>query len=97
MHLAETDALQFFLVYPISLGQYVNFAGFTLQPDLVNTAYEADADNPQRSFEGKANNEWVGELTAEQFVGPFKDFEEDAKSILEVRRIAIRIQVTVPH
>ncbi|KAG1778822.1 hypothetical protein EV702DRAFT_1186477 [Suillus placidus] len=73
----------FFLAYPISLGQYINIAGFTLQSDLVGTTYEADARIPRRSFEGKANSEWVGELTAEQFVEPFKDFEEDAKLLLE--------------
>lgn len=73
----------FFLGYPISLGKYINIAGFTLQPDLVDTAYEADARIPRRSFEGKADNDWVGEITAEQFVKPFKDFEEDAKLLLE--------------
>ncbi|KAG2128278.1 FAD/NAD(P)-binding domain-containing protein [Suillus clintonianus] len=83
IHCAEADALQFFLVYTISRGKYINFAGFTLQPDLVDTAYEADARIPRRSFQGKANHEWVGELTAEQFVEPFKDFEEDAKVLLE--------------
>ncbi|KAJ8588057.1 FAD/NAD(P)-binding domain-containing protein [Rhizopogon salebrosus TDB-379] len=73
----------FFLVYPISHGQYVNFAGFTLQPDLVDTAYEVGSGNPRPSFRGKANNEWVGELTAEQLVQPFKNFEKDAQPILE--------------
>ncbi|KAG1737807.1 hypothetical protein EDB19DRAFT_1895769 [Suillus lakei] len=73
----------FFLVYPISLGQNINFVGFTLQPDLVDTAYEADVRIPRQSFPGKANNEWIGELTAEQLVEPFKDFEEDAKLLLE--------------
>ncbi|KAG2159502.1 FAD/NAD(P)-binding domain-containing protein [Suillus bovinus] len=73
----------FFLGYPISLGKYINIAGFTLQPDLVSTAYEADPRISRRSFQGKANNEWVGELTAEQFVEPFEDFEEDAKLLLE--------------
>ncbi|KAG0706587.1 hypothetical protein DFH29DRAFT_133362 [Suillus ampliporus] len=73
----------FFLAYPISLGKYVNFAGFTLQSDLVDTAYEADAGIPRRTFEGKVDAEWVGELTAEQFVEPFKHFEEDAKHLLE--------------
>ncbi|KAG0699388.1 hypothetical protein DFH29DRAFT_48317 [Suillus ampliporus] len=71
------------VVYPISLGRYVNFAGFTLQPDLVNTAYEADPRIPRRTFGGKANNEWVGELTREQFVEPFKHFEADAKHLLD--------------
>ncbi|KAG1900266.1 salicylate hydroxylase [Suillus fuscotomentosus] len=73
----------FFLAYSISLGKYINFAGFTLQPDLVNTAYEADPRMPRRSFQGRADSDWVGELTAEQFVEPFKDFEEDAKQILK--------------
>ncbi|KAG2076203.1 salicylate hydroxylase [Suillus decipiens] len=73
----------FFLGYSISLGKYINLAGFTLQPDLVGTAYEADARIPRRSFEGKANSEWVGELTAEQFVEPFKNFEKDAKHLLD--------------
>jgi salicylate hydroxylase len=73
----------FFLAYSISLGKYINLAGFTLQPDLVNTAYEADARIPRRSFEGKANSDWVGEITAEQFVAPFKDFEEEAKLLLK--------------
>ncbi|OAX37334.1 FAD/NAD(P)-binding domain-containing protein [Rhizopogon vinicolor AM-OR11-026] len=73
----------FFLVYPISHGQYVNFAGFTLQPDLIGTAYEADAGNFRPSFKGKANNEWVGELTAEQLIRPFRGFEGDAQSILK--------------
>lgn len=82
---------QYFLGYPVGLGKYVNFAGFTLQRDLVETAYEADAGTPRPSFEGKVNNEWVDELTAEEFVEPFKDFEEDAQAILEVSRIAIRI------
>ena len=86
---AWTDALQFFLVYPISQGQYVNFAGFTLQSDLVDTAYEANAGKFRPSFEGKANNDWVGEITAEQLVQPFKNFEEDAHPILEVRHLAV--------
>lgn len=73
----------FFLGYPISLGKYINIAGFTLQPDLVDTAYEADARLPRRSFEGKADSDWVGELTAEQFVKPFKNFEKDAQVLLE--------------
>ncbi|KAG1717600.1 hypothetical protein EDD22DRAFT_964616 [Suillus occidentalis] len=73
----------FFLGYPISLGKYINIAGFTLQPDLVNTAYEADARIPRRSFEGKADSDWVGELTAEQFVKPFKNFEKEAQVLLE--------------
>ncbi|KAJ8588868.1 hypothetical protein M405DRAFT_819009 [Rhizopogon salebrosus TDB-379] len=46
-------------------------------------AYETDARNPQTPFEGKANNEWVSELTTKQLVKPFKNFEEDARSILE--------------
>ncbi|KAG2120320.1 hypothetical protein BD769DRAFT_1480136 [Suillus cothurnatus] len=73
----------FFLAYSVSLGKYINVAGFTLQRDLVGTAYEADPRIPRRSFEGKANSEWVGELTAEQFVEPFKNFEEEAKLLLE--------------
>jgi salicylate hydroxylase len=97
VHRAGADTLQFFLVYPISDGKYVNFAGFTLQPDLVATAYEANAGNFRPSFQGKANNEWVGELTAEQLVQPFKNFEEDAQPILEVCHIAVRIRVFIPH
>jgi hypothetical protein len=97
VHCARTDELQFFLVYPISHRQYVNFAGFTLQPDLVATAYEVDSRNPRPSFKGKTNNEWVSELTAEQLVQPFKNFEKDAQSILMVCHIMVRIQVTVPH
>ncbi|KAG1753444.1 hypothetical protein EDB19DRAFT_2035323 [Suillus lakei] len=73
----------YFLAYPISLGQYVNFAGFTLERDLVDTAYKADTGIPRPSFKGKTDNEWVGELTAEQFVEPFKDLEEDAQHLLE--------------
>ncbi|KAG1720677.1 salicylate hydroxylase [Suillus lakei] len=73
----------YFAAYPISHGQYVNFAGFTLERDLVDTAYQADAGIPRPSFKGKTDNEWVGELTAEQFVEPFKDFEEDAQHVLE--------------
>ncbi|KAG1732596.1 hypothetical protein EDB19DRAFT_2003626 [Suillus lakei] len=45
--------------------------------------YQADAGIPRPSFKGKTDNEWVGELTAEQFVEPFKDFEEDAQHVLE--------------
>lgn len=73
----------YFLAYPISLGQYVNFAGFTLDRDLAGSAYEADTDIPRPSFKGKTNDEWVSELTAQQFIEPFKDFEEDAQHILE--------------
>ncbi|KAG1886734.1 hypothetical protein F4604DRAFT_1284843 [Suillus subluteus] len=73
----------FFLAYTVSLGKYINIAGFTLQPDLVDTVYEADARIPRRPFEGKANSEWVGELTAKQFVEPFKGFEEEARLLLE--------------
>jgi salicylate hydroxylase len=79
------------------MGKYINFAGFTLRRDLLETAYEADAGTLRPSFEGNANNEWVGELTAEQFVEPFKNFEEDAQAILKVCRIAIGIRVVVPH
>jgi len=85
------NILQYFLAYPIALGKYVNFAGFAIQRDLVATAYETEAGSPRPSFEGRANNEWVGELTAEQFVEPFKDFEEDAQAILEVSLIPIRL------
>ncbi|KAG2031056.1 FAD/NAD(P)-binding domain-containing protein [Suillus americanus] len=73
----------YFLTYPISLGQYVNISGFTLERDLVESAYEADTDIPRPSFKGKTNDEWVSELTAQQFTEPFKDFEEDAQHILE--------------
>ncbi|OAX37336.1 FAD/NAD(P)-binding domain-containing protein [Rhizopogon vinicolor AM-OR11-026] len=73
----------YFLAYPIALGKYINFAGFTLQRDLVETVYEADGGTSRPSFKGKANNGWVSELTAEQFVEPFKDLEEDAQCILE--------------
>ncbi|KAG1818991.1 salicylate hydroxylase [Suillus subaureus] len=38
----------FFLGYTVSLGKYINIAGFTLQPDLVDTVYEADARIPLR-------------------------------------------------
>ncbi|OJA17894.1 hypothetical protein AZE42_08682 [Rhizopogon vesiculosus] len=73
----------YFLTYPISRGKYVNCVGYTLQRDLLETIYEADGGTPRPSFEGKTNNEWVGELTAEQFVEPFKDLEEDAQRIFE--------------
>jgi salicylate hydroxylase len=73
----------YFLAYPISLGQYVNFAGFTLDRDLVDSAYKADTDVPRPSFKGKTDDEWVSELTAQQFIEPFKDFEEDAQHILQ--------------
>lgn len=73
----------YFLAYPISLGQYVNFAGFALERDLVDSAYKADTEIPRPSFKGKTNDEWVSELTAQQFVEPFKDLEEDAQHVLE--------------
>jgi salicylate hydroxylase len=73
----------YFLAYPISRGQYVNFAGFTLDRDLVDSAYKADTDVPRPSFKGKTNDDWVSELTAQQFIEPFKDFEEDAQHILQ--------------
>ncbi|KAG1878042.1 FAD/NAD(P)-binding domain-containing protein [Suillus subalutaceus] len=73
----------YLVTYPISLGKYVNFSGFTLERDLVDLAYEADTDIPRPSFKGKTNDEWVSELTAQQFIEPFKDFEEDAQHILE--------------
>ncbi|KAG2353996.1 FAD/NAD(P)-binding domain-containing protein [Suillus spraguei] len=73
----------YFLAYPISHGQYVNFAGFTLERDLVDSAYKPDTEIPRPSFKGKTNDEWVSELTAQKFVEPFKDLEEDAQHLLE--------------
>ncbi|KAG2157158.1 hypothetical protein DEU56DRAFT_905826 [Suillus clintonianus] len=67
----------------VFFGQHINFAGFTLQRDLVVTAYEGDAEIPRQSFNRKIGNEWVSELAAEQFVEPFKDLEEDTKHLLE--------------
>ncbi|KAG2353995.1 hypothetical protein BDR07DRAFT_1431117 [Suillus spraguei] len=74
----------YFLAYPISLGQYVNFLGFTLKRDLVDSAYKPDTEIPRPSFKGKTNDEWVSELTAQEFVEPFKDLEEDAQHLLKV-------------
>ncbi|KAF9225008.1 FAD/NAD(P)-binding domain-containing protein [Gyrodon lividus] len=68
----------FVLVYPISKGRYINFAGFTLCADLVSTAYQADT-SARRRFEGQ----WVGELTKEELRKPFEGFEHDVKSLLE--------------
>jgi salicylate hydroxylase len=89
--------LQFLLAFSVALGRYINFLGYTLQPYLVAMAYETDARNPQTPFEGKASNEWVSELTAGQLVEPFKNFEEDARSILEVCHTAARIAVTIHY
>ncbi|KAG2113863.1 uncharacterized protein F5147DRAFT_770510 [Suillus discolor] len=61
----------------------VNFAGFTLERDVVDLAYKADTEIPRASFKGKTNDEWVSEFTAQQFVEPFKDLEEDAQHRLE--------------
>jgi len=53
----------------------------------VDSAYKADTDVPRPSFKGKTNDDWVSELTAQQFIEPFKDFEEDAQHILQVCRL----------
>ncbi|KAG1891072.1 FAD/NAD(P)-binding domain-containing protein [Suillus subluteus] len=66
----QATLIPYLVTYPISLGKYVNFSGFTLERDLVDLAYEADTDIPRPSFKGKTNDEWV-------------NFEEDAQHILE--------------
>ncbi|KIJ16517.1 hypothetical protein PAXINDRAFT_98958 [Paxillus involutus ATCC 200175] len=66
------------IVYPISEGRYVNFAGFTICADLVRTLYEADTSG-RRRFKGP----WVGELTKEELCKPFEGFEDEVKPLLE--------------
>ncbi|KAG2078265.1 salicylate hydroxylase [Suillus decipiens] len=73
----------YLLAYPVSLGQNINLVGYTFERDLVESAYKDDSEIPRPSFKWKANDEWVGELAAQQFVEPFKDLEEDAQHILE--------------
>ncbi|KAH7926925.1 salicylate hydroxylase [Leucogyrophana mollusca] len=78
-HRALKEPTQFFLVYPISLGKYINFAGFALRPELVRTAYQDDADATRPAFNGS----WVAELSAAQVAQPFEGFEEETKPLLE--------------
>ncbi|KAF8843489.1 FAD/NAD(P)-binding domain-containing protein [Paxillus ammoniavirescens] len=66
------------IVYPISEGRYINFAGFTICADLFRTLYEADTSGRKR-FEGP----WVGELTKEELCKPFQGFEDEVKPLLE--------------
>jgi len=68
----------FFLVYPISKGKFINFAGFTLAEELVRTAYQADTSG-RRRFEGP----WVRELSKDEFYKPFEGFEKDTKPLLK--------------
>ena len=77
-HHAETP-LQFFIVYPISKGKVINFAGFTLSEELVRTSYQADTSGRKR-FEGP----WVRELSKQEFCKPFQGLEKDTKPLLEV-------------
>ena len=78
IHHSETH-LQFLVVYPISQGKFVNFAGYTLDEDLVRTSYQADTSG-RRGFEGP----WVRELSKEEFCKPFEGLEKDTWPILEV-------------
>ncbi|KAF8558552.1 salicylate hydroxylase [Imleria badia] len=68
----------FFLVYPISKGKFINFAGFTLSEELVRTCYQADTSG-RRRFEGP----WVRELSKEELCKPFEGLEKDTKPILQ--------------
>ena len=66
-------------MYPISQGKFINFAGYTLDEDLVRTSYEADTSG-RREFEGP----WVQELSKEETCKPFEGLEKDTWPILEV-------------
>ncbi|KAI9567641.1 hypothetical protein HD554DRAFT_2105564 [Boletus coccyginus] len=68
----------FFLVYPISKGKFINFAGFTLSRELVRTAYQTDTSK-RRKFDGP----WVRELPREELCKPFEGFEKDTKPLLK--------------
>ncbi|KAF9233819.1 FAD/NAD(P)-binding domain-containing protein [Melanogaster broomeanus] len=77
-HRALRETTVFMIAYPISQGKHINFAAFTLCPDLISTAYASDTSK-RRRFEGP----WVGEITKEEFRKPFEGLEHDTKPLLE--------------
>jgi len=83
IHHSETR-LQFFLVYPISKGKFINFAGFTLSRELVRTSYQTDTSR-RTKFDGP----WVRELSKEELCKPFEGLEKDTKPILKVNIVHI--------
>ncbi|KAF8452743.1 salicylate hydroxylase [Boletus edulis BED1] len=68
----------FCVVYPISKGKFINFAGFTLSEELIRTSYHADTSGRKR-FEGP----WVRELSKEEMCKPFEGLEDDTKPLLK--------------
>ncbi|KAH7905241.1 FAD/NAD(P)-binding domain-containing protein, partial [Hygrophoropsis aurantiaca] len=73
------NAVSFFLVYPISQGKFINFAGFTVHPELMKTAHGTSSDEKREPF----NRPWVGELTAKEVAKPFEGFEDETIPLLE--------------
>ncbi|KAH7883088.1 FAD/NAD(P)-binding domain-containing protein [Phlebopus sp. FC_14] len=77
-HRALHESTMCLLVYPISSGKFINFAGFTLRTDLVKTAYEQCASE-RTPFVGK----WVDEVSAKELIEPFENFEDDVRPLLQ--------------
>ncbi|EIW79761.1 salicylate hydroxylase [Coniophora puteana RWD-64-598 SS2] len=84
-HRSLTETVQwcakdgFVLSYPISLGKYVNFVGFTADPALMASAY---SDDP--STRPKFQGEWVRQVSAADFKRVFPQFEPEVQTLLDV-------------
>ncbi|EIW82783.1 salicylate hydroxylase [Coniophora puteana RWD-64-598 SS2] len=66
--------------YPISMGKFVNFAGFTLNEKLMRTAHsERYSQHVPNLYDG----EWVRPVTAEEFTAPFRTMEKDIHTLLD--------------
>ncbi|KAG9310152.1 hypothetical protein JVU11DRAFT_9772 [Chiua virens] len=66
------------VVYTISNGNFINFAGFTLSEDLIRTCYQTDTSG-RCGFEGPP----VRELPMKEIRKFFQGFEREVESLLE--------------